>query len=243
MAGFWKIEKTWVQEWGLTGNEALLLADLLDWECGVKERAQRLGVDRSRLYTTLEKLTEKVLQNATPECCKMQQIVLQNATKKCCKMQHSRVAKCNTVSNIEEHIEEHKGEREDAHARAREEEAAKMGVVEPVATLAEEWKKELAEGSVTAERFFRAYGLTADQVATAIGLFVDKLALDGQTLKSRGDFRRHFNSWLKLNAKRIFDNGNKNAGTNRHQPQYSDKFIYELMSDLASINPGSGQGD
>ena len=88
MAGFWKIEKTWVQEWGLTGNEALLLADMLDWECGVKERAQRLGVDRSRLYTTLEKLTEKVLQNATPECCKMQQIVLQNATKKCCKMQH-----------------------------------------------------------------------------------------------------------------------------------------------------------
>ena len=88
MAGFWKIDKTWVQEWGLTGNEALLLADLLDWDCGIKERAQRLGVDRSRLYTTLKKLTEKVLQNATPECCKMQQKVLQNATKKCCKMQH-----------------------------------------------------------------------------------------------------------------------------------------------------------
>lgn len=117
-----------------------------------------------------------------------------------------------------------------------------MGVVEPVVTLAEEWKKELAEGSVTAERFFRAYGLTADQVATAIGLFVDKLALDGQTLKSRGDFRRHFNSWLKLNAKRIFNNGN-DTRTNRHQPQYSDKFISELMSDLASIDPSGRQGD
>ena len=243
MAGFWKIEKTWVQEWGLTGNEALLLADLLDWECGVTERAQRLGVDRSGIYSTLGKLTKKVLKISTPECRKIQQIVLKKSTQACRKNQHKRVEKINTVSNIEEHIEEHKGEREDAHAHAREEEAAKMGVVEPVVTLAEEWKKELAEGSVTAERFFRAYGLTADQVATAIGLFVDKLALDGQTLKSRGDFRRHFNSWLKLNAKRIFNNGNNNAGTDRHQPQYSDKFISELMSDLASIDPGSGQGD
>lgn len=243
MAGFWKIDKTWVQEWGLTGNEALLLADLLDWECGVTERAQRLGVDRSGIYSTLGKLTKKVLKISTPECRKIQQMLLKISTPECRKNQHKRVEKINTVSNIEEHIGEHIGEREDAHARAREEEAAKMGVVEPVVTLAEEWKKELADGSVTAERFFRAYGLTADQVATAIGLFVDKLALDGQTLKSRGDFRRHFNSWLKLNAKRIFDNGNNNAGTNRHQPQYSDKFISELMSDLASIHPGSGQGD
>ncbi len=243
MAGFWKIEKTWVQEWGLTGNEALLLADMLDWECGVTERAQRLGVDRSGIYSTLGKLTKKVLKISTPECRKIQQVLLKISTPECRKNQHKRVEKINTVSNIEEHIGEHIGEREDAHARAREEEAAKMGVVEPVVTLAEEWKKELAEGSVTAERFFRAYGLTADQVATAIGLFVDKLALDGQTLKSRGDFRRHFNSWLKLNAKRIFDNGNNNAGTDRHQPQYSDKFISELMSDLASIDPGSGQGD
>lgn len=243
MAGFWKIEKTWVQEWGLTGNEALLLADLLDWDCGMKERAQRLGVDRSGIYATLGKLTEKVLKISTPECRKIQHIVLKKSTQACRKNQHERVEKINTHTNIEEHIEEHIGEREDAHARAREEEAAKMGVVEPVVTLAEEWKKELAEGSVTAERFFRAYGLTADQVATAIGLFVDKLALDGQTLKSRGDFRRHFNSWLKLNAKRIFDNGNNNAGTNRHQPQYSDKFISELMSDLASIDPSGRQGD
>ena len=233
MAGFWKIEKTWVQEWGLTGNEALLLADMLDWECGVTERAQRLGVDRSGIYSTLGKLTKKVLKISTPECRKIQQILLKISTPECRKNQHKRVEKINTVSNIEEHIGEHIGEREDAHARAREEEAAKMGVVEPVVTLAEEWKKELADGSVTAERFFRAYGLTADQVATAIGLFVDKLALD----------RRHFNSWLKLNAKRIFDNGNNNAGTNRHQPQYSDKFISELMSDLASIHPDSGQGD
>lgn len=243
MAGFWKIDKTWVQEWGLTGNEALLLADLLDWECGMTERAQRLGVTRQRLYVTLERLTEKLSQNVTPECHKMLQRVSQNVTHRCHKMLHNNVTKCDTVYNIGEHIEEHIGEREDAHARAREEEAARMGVVEPVVTLAEEWKKELAEGSVTAERFFRAYGLTADQVATAIGLFVDKLALDGQTLKSRGDFRRHFNSWLKLNAKRIFNNGNNNAGTDRHQPQYSDKFISELMSDLASIHPDSGQGD
>ena len=244
MAGFWKIDKTWVQEWGLTGNEALLLADLLTWpECGVGERAERIKVSRPTLYALRRNLDKKCKETLQPECKETLQKVLRNFTTKCKESLQPNVKKLYTHTNIEEHKEEHKEEREDAHARAREEEAAKMGVVEPVVTLAEEWKKELADGSVTAERFLRAYGLTADQVATAIGLFVDKLALDGQTLKSRGDFRRHFNSWLKLNAKRIFDNGNNNAGTNRHQPQYSDKFISELMSDLASIDPGSGQGD
>ena len=231
MAGFWKIDKTWVQEWGLTGNEALLLADLLDWDCGMKERSQRLGVDRSRLYTTLEKLTEKVLQNATPECCKMQQIVLQNATHKCCKMQHRRVAKCNTVSNIEEHIEEHIGEREDA--RTREGELETLGEVEKVEKLAGELRSELEAGSMTSERFQRSYGLTPEQVEQALGLFEDKLAIEGVTVKSRGDFRRHFNNWLKNNAKTIFNDGNNNS-SGKYKSRYTPEYLAGIVSDIAS---------
>ena len=221
MAGFWKIDKKWVQEWGLTGNEALLLADLLDWDCGMKERAQRLGVDRSRLYTTIEKLTEKVLQNATPECCKMQQKVLQNATKKCCKMQQRSVAKCNTVSNIEEHKEEHKGELET------------LGEVEKVEKLAGELRGELEAGSMTSERFQRSYGLTPEQVEQALGLFEDKLAIEGVTVKSRGDFRRHFNNWLKNNAKTIFNDGNNNS-SHKYQSKYSAEYMAGIVADITS---------
>lgn len=231
MAGFWKIDKTWVQEWDLTGNEALLLADMLDWECGVTERAQRLGVDRSRLYTTLEKLTEKVLQNATPECCKMQHVVLQNATHKCCKMQHRRVAKCNTVSNIEEHIEEHKEEREEA--RTREGELETLGEVEKVEKLAGELRSELEAGSMTSERFQRSYGLTPEQVTQALGLFEDKLAIEGVTVKSRGDFRRHFNNWLKNNAKTIFNDGNNNS-SHKYQSKYSAEYMAGIVADITS---------
>lgn len=30
MAGYWKIEKEWVQKWGLTATECIVLADCLE---------------------------------------------------------------------------------------------------------------------------------------------------------------------------------------------------------------------
>ena len=231
MAGFWKIDKTWVQEWGLTGNEALLLADLLDWECGVTERAQRLGVTRQRLYVTLERLTEKLSQNVTPECHKMLQRVSQIVTHRCHKMLHHNVTKCDTVSNIEEHIEEHIEEREEA--RAREEELEALGEVEKVEKLAGELRSELEAGSMTSERFQRSYGLTPEQVEQALGLFEDKLAIEGVTVKSRGDFRRHFNNWLKNNAKTIFNDGNNNS-SHKYQSKYSTEYMAGIIADIAS---------
>ena len=231
MAGFWKIDKTWVQEWGLTGNEALLLADLLDWECGMKERAQRLGVDRSGIYTTLGKLTKKVLKISTPECRKIQQMLLKISTPECRKKQHKRVEKINTVSNKEEHKEEHKGEREEAHAR--EEELETLEEVEKVEKLAGEFREELEAGSMTSERFQRSYGLTPEQVEQALGLFEDKLAIEGVTVKSRGDFRRHFNNWLKNNAKTIFNDGNNNS-SHKYQSKYSAEYMAGIIADIAS---------
>ena len=231
MAGFWKIDKTWVQEWGLTGNEALLLADLLTWECGMTERAQRLGVDRSGIYTTLGKLTEKVLKISTPECRKIQQMLLKISTPECRKNQHKRVEKINTVSNIEEHIEEHIEEREEA--RAREGEMETLGEVEKVEKLAGELRGELEAGSMTSERFQRSYGLTPEQVEQALGLFEDKLAIEGVTVKSRGDFRRHFNNWLKNNAKTIFNDGNNNS-SHKYQSKYSAEYMAGIVADITS---------
>ena len=231
MAGFWKIEKTWVQEWGLTGNEALLLADMLTWECGMTERAQRLGVTRQRLYVTLERLTEKLSQNVTPECHKMLQLLSQNVTYRCHKMLHNNVTNCDTVSNIEEHIEEHIEEQEEA--RAREDELETLGEVEKVEKLAGELRSELEAGSMTSERFQRSYGLTPEQVEQALGLFEDKLAIEGVTVKSRGDFRRHFNNWLKNNAKTIFNDGNNNS-SHKYQSKYSAEYMAGIVADITS---------
>lgn len=231
MAGFWKIDKTWVQEWGLTGNEALLLADLLDWDCGMKERAQRLGVTRQRLYATVDRLTEKLSQNVTPECHKMLQRLSQNVTRRCHKMLHNNVTKCDTVYNIEEHIGEHIEEREDA--RTREGELETLGEVEKVEKLAGELRAELEAGSMTSERFQRSYGLTPEQVEQALGLFEDKLAIEGVTVKSRGDFRRHFNNWLKNNAKTIFNDGNNNS-SGKYKSRYTPEYLAGIVSDIAS---------
>jgi hypothetical protein len=90
MAGFWKIDKTWVQEWGLTGNEALLLADLITWpECGVGERAERIKVSRQTLYALRRNLDKKCKETLQSECKETLQKVLRNFTTKCKETLHT----------------------------------------------------------------------------------------------------------------------------------------------------------
>ena len=62
---FWKIPKEWVLEWGLTANEAILLADIVAWPtCSVDERATRIGKPRQTVYNLLDNLQkcQKILQ-------------------------------------------------------------------------------------------------------------------------------------------------------------------------------------
>ena len=232
MAGFWKIDKTWVQEWGLTGNEALLLADLITWpECGVGERAERINVSRPTLYALRRNLDKKCKETLQTECKETLQKVLRNFTTRCKETLQPDVKKLYTHTNIEEHKEEHKGEREEA--RAREEELETLGEVEKVEKLAGELRGELEAGSMTSERFQRSYGLTPEQVEQALGLFEDKLAIEGVTVKSRGDFRRHFNNWLKNNAKTIFNDGNNNS-SHKYQSKYSAEYMAGIIADIAS---------
>ena len=54
---FWKIPKEWVLEWGLTANEAILLADIVAWPtCSVDERAKRIGLTRKAVYKLIERV-------------------------------------------------------------------------------------------------------------------------------------------------------------------------------------------
>ena len=75
MKSFWKIPKEWVQDWGLSPTEALLLSDIDDFDCTIKERSERLKMTRQTLYNSVKKLDTKLSKNLTNECQKIRQKV------------------------------------------------------------------------------------------------------------------------------------------------------------------------
>ena len=123
-------------------------------------------------------------------------------------------------------------------SRAREEEQARGGVVESVEVLARELKNDMATQTMTSESARRMYGLTNEQLVEAVGMFEDKLIVDGVNYKSRSDFRRHFNSWLRLNVKSIFFNGN---GNKQYLPgtSISAEYLAKQLDGLCD-SPDSG---
>ena len=123
-------------------------------------------------------------------------------------------------------------------SRAREEEQARGGVVESVEVLARELKNDMATQTMTSESARRMYGLTNEQLVEAVGMFEDKLIVDGVNYKPRSDFRRHFNSWLRLNVKSIFFNGN---GNKQYLPgtSISAEYLAKQLDGLCD-SPDSG---
>lgn len=123
-----------------------------------------------------------------------------------------------------------------SNARAREEELAMGGVIGEVENLAEELKQEIREGGSTAESAMRLYGIAPEQLEEYVGWFVDKLNLDGVSYKSRSDFRRHFNNWLRIQAQEIINKQQAHNGTtitnSRYQPQYSAEFLADIAAGL-----------
>ena len=108
MAGYWKIEKEWVTEWGLNGNEAILLADIIAWpSCSIEERANRVGVTKRSVYRIIEtlkscdKMSQEFVTKLHTQSVKMSQKVCKNVTKS--------VTKCHIPPHppiIEEQVEE-----------------------------------------------------------------------------------------------------------------------------------------
>ena len=94
------------------------------------------------------------------------------------------------------------------------------GVIGEVESLAEELRKEILNGGTVSESAMRLYGLNPQQLVEYLGWFVDKLVVDGTQFKSRSDFRRHFNNWLRIqaeqNIKRQQNNGTKYSSRNEN---------------------------
>ena len=80
-----------------------------------------------------------------------------------------------------------------------------------VETLSKELIEELSKGGELLQSAVKSYGLTKEDLIQCVSLFKEKLKLDGVSAKSPSDFQKHYFSWLKNNAKRIFNNnGNIN---------------------------------
>lgn len=135
-------------------------------------------------------------------CDKVSQSMCQDGTKGCDNVAQDTLY--NTLNNTHNTSDD---------ARAREKELAAGGVVESVGKLVEEMQGELIGNAEWAMSAMRLYGLTTRQLSDAVAMFADKLAVDGVSYKSRSDFRRHFNNWLRIQVNQNQRNGNNGQQT------------------------------
>jgi len=93
MKAYWKIPKEWVQNWGLSGLEAILLADIKSWDkpCTLDERAVRCGMSKNGVRKALENIAKKVPQSSTDE-------VPQSVLSKVHKVARKKYTKCTNES-------------------------------------------------------------------------------------------------------------------------------------------------
>lgn len=73
--------------------------------------------------------------------------------------------------------------------------------VQDVRTLYEELKKEISANTITAENAMRLYKKSREEILQGLADFQSTLIVDGETVKTRSDYRRHFNRWYTLRIK------------------------------------------
>ena len=172
------------------------------------------------------KRTDDVSVNRTDMCPQNGQILSAERTDMC--PQNGQ----NTLNTININISE-ENTHAHTHARTYEEERLKemqnLGKTYPTSQLAEELKAELTQQTTTAISAQQMFGRPANQLVETVDLFVAKLNLDGETLKNRGDFRRHWQSWLKANIKTIFSN---NGNTNDNLARNDAAYLASILADL-----------
>jgi predicted transcriptional regulator len=172
--------------------------------------------------------TYNVYPKGTDTCTEKVQVLYPKGTDTCTEKVQDTL---NTINNniSEENTHAH------THTRTYEEdrliEMQNLGKTYPTSQLAEELKAELTQQPTTAISAQQMFGRPANQLVETVDLFVAKLNLDGETLKNRGDFRRHWQSWLKANIKTIFSNNN-NGNTNDNLARNDAAYLASILADL-----------
>lgn len=68
MKRYTKIPDEWVGEWGLSWTEAAVLADLLVWDCTIRERAVRCHISERTAYNAMAKIMSTEPAKIAVEC-------------------------------------------------------------------------------------------------------------------------------------------------------------------------------
>lgn len=117
--------------------------------------------------------------------------------------------------------------KEGAHAPARE-----SSTEEELRVLQEQYRKELCGDTSANESARRVTGLTTQQLSEALDIFTDALIMQGSVQQTYGNYRRYFFNWIKINATRIFQNGNSHDKSRRYG-QPGDDLLAEIAAGLA----------
>lgn len=236
---FWKIPKEWVTEWGLTATEALVLADIQDWpNCSHKERAKRVGLSERQLT----RINDKMSASDRTKCLQKEDKMSANSKEK---KENSPTPPIKNKKEKKEEQEEHallpeslRSAQARSHTHAwnegghDEEKNIYPGTVKKIGELAEELREEIRNGGQFAMSAQRAYGITQEEQEEYLGWFEDKMGMEAVNVKSRGDFRRHFHSWMRIEIEKKQKKQQEN-GKNRQNSGVSDEFIERAMRELA----------
>lgn len=255
MAGYWKIEKEWVQEWGLTATECIVLADCLSWQGGdgrgvtQAERAERCGMKPRMLRYTFKSIMDKVekRQDIATECrqkiaTSIGKILPHKAAKNChIKRQDIATSPHTPYNNVEE--QEEKEERCETRTHVC------------------DYKKEIFDGIVRgwAEHYRNTFGREFTQTSSfpaevnAMVPVVKKLMeadgyvptedttamytvqLFSMLHKNADDWQ--FNNWslgmIEKQINRLIQNANGKRSTNKYAGT-SDRMRASIAADLAA---------
>lgn len=216
MKWYFTIQDWMIRDFKLKGAELLVFAYLWSWidsgrDCPERgeEVAAKLGISRRKYYVAIASIVQKLhleCRKCTKIVQKMHCTECRNCTIAVQKM-HCTIHIPYIITECNDDVNAH------AHAHAREEELLRNGVSGTVEQFAKELLSEIDSGGTVSESAMRLYGLKADELKEYVVYFADKLTMDGVETKTRGDFRRHFNSWLKIQVKEKFENNGKQQVT------------------------------
>lgn len=106
-----------------------------------------------------------------------------------------------------------------------------------VKELVEERQKELADNSQWSEKAMLYHHITRNQLADYLNLFADKLEAEGVQTKTRGDFLRHFNNWLRIQLEQQTKKNNSNGTTTANNvpgTSISRDYVEQQLAILAT---------
>lgn len=241
--GYVNIQLKWLSEWRLSPAEALVYGYLYGWLKEQRtvpfrqtqaEIARALGMHTNTLSNTINALVKKGLiergrdwKIITYKICHSQNLSVTKIvddTHKICELSPTKIVDdtlSNTSYNTSNTVDDEarvrtriikKGEQQPQQPE-QQQPLGGEAVVLSVDELAAEMRTELEQGARWAESAMRLHHITGSQLAAALNTFADTLTAAGTTVKSRGDYRKHFSNWLRIQVqtKQLDNNGNKQS--------------------------------